>query len=574
LRAASLTALLLLLSSTALISAATVAASAEGPSPMLIRLDRVVLVQGEGPLVINDTVSLSADSGSAELPRNFSVGFPYQFSQSLDYCFAHEAPNPDARLGLGRGAGLEKPGFYGVSVELPLMEVGEGESYNFTVVFVFSGLIHQAEGQYDVEFPLYPSLDLEADLCNVTVILPEGANYTESTHEFSERTVDSIQVLGLVTGPLEPFSEATELLTVEASTPFLLLSVPEVTREIAVDRAGVVHLSEHYWVVNWAEEALSTVRVPLPRGAYELSARDDFGDLAKPEAEAEATAVSLRIPLGKGEEGDFVVDYRLPREGFIEQEGLWTFSLTLGFSERLRWTIMRLTVSVALPEGAELISQSVPVEPSTVQRDALQDRVTFVLHNATPFQDLRLSVTYRHLAFWASFRPTLWMGALVLIASVAALIVRAPGPTVPAVPIPSDALRGFLEAYEERRKILSELDSVERQAQRGRLPRRRYRARRRTLEGRLSTLSRELTGLRDRMRGAGPMYADMVHTIEVAETQLEEAKAAIERTEARFRRKEISSEAHRRLLEEYHRRRDRAETTIEGLLLRLREETR
>jgi len=65
-----------------------------------------------------------------------------------------------------------------------------------------------------------------------------------------------------------------------------------------------------------------------------------------------------------------------------------------------------------------------------------------------------------------------------------------------------------------------------------------------------------------------------VERIEVAETQLEEVKAGIQRIEARYRRREISSEAHRKLLEEYHRRRDGAENTIEGLLLRLREEIR
>jgi len=46
------------------------------------------------------------------------------------------------------------------------------------------------------------------------------------------------------------------------------------------------------------------------------------------------------------------------------------------------------------------------------------------------------------------------------------------------------------------------------------------------------------------------------------------------RIEIRYRRRELSSEAYRRLLEEYHRRRERAKTTIEGLLLRLREEIR
>ncbi|RLI47641.1 hypothetical protein DRO69_00005, partial [Candidatus Bathyarchaeota archaeon] len=60
----------------------------------------------------------------------------------------------------------------------------------------------------------------------------------------------------------------------------------------------------------------------------------------------------------------------------------------------------------------------------------------------------------------------------------------------------------------------------------------------------------------------------------VAETRLMGAETDIRRLEARYRRGEISKEAYRRLLDEYNRRRDGAKTTIEGVLLRLREEIR
>jgi len=62
--------------------------------------------------------------------------------------------------------------------------------------------------------------------------------------------------------------------------------------------------------------------------------------------------------------------------------------------------------------------------------------------------------------------------------------------------------------------------------------------------------------------------------IEVAETELEGAKTDIVRVEARYRRGEVSKETYNRLLAEYHRRRERAKVTIDGVLLRLREEIR
>jgi hypothetical protein len=52
---------------------------------------------------------------------------------------------------------------------------------------------------------------------------------------------------------------------------------------------------------------------------------------------------------------------------------------------------------------------------------------------------------------------------------------------------------------------------------------------------------------------------------------LEGVETDIRRVEARYRRREISTEAYRRLLKGYNRRRDRAKTTIDSALLRLRE---
>jgi len=55
---------------------------------------------------------------------------------------------------------------------------------------------------------------------------------------------------------------------------------------------------------------------------------------------------------------------------------------------------------------------------------------------------------------------------------------------------------------------------------------------------------------------------------------LEGVETDIRRVEARYRHGEISKGAYGRLLQEYHRRRERAKTAIDEVLLRLREEIR
>jgi hypothetical protein len=64
----------------------------------------------------------------------------------------------------------------------------------------------------------------------------------------------------------------------------------------------------------------------------------------------------------------------------------------------------------------------------------------------------------------------------------------------------------------------------------------------------------------------------MMRRIEIAEAELEGIEAGIRHTEARYRRGEISTAAYHRLLEDYYRRRERARTTIDGVLIRLKEE--
>jgi chromosome segregation ATPase len=166
----------------------------------------------------------------------------------------------------------------------------------------------------------------------------------------------------------------------------------------------------------------------------------------------------------------------------------------------------------------------------------------------------------------------MWMGVLVAVTCIIALLRRTPKPSVPVIPLTPEVVRRYFEVYEDKSRILSELKSIEQRVRKGRLPRRRYKVRKRNLEGRLSVISRNLTNIREEIRAAGPTYFDLMRRIEVAETELEGVEADVRRVEARYRRKELSSEAYRKLLEEYRRRKERAETTLDGLLLRLREE--
>lgn len=563
----------------------TVYAETNGLDSIDIQLDHSIQIQGGGLVIISETVKLSLKTSEQPATlEDFLIGFPSQYEPNLDYSFVYETLNPNKRFPSPElDVGLGEIGFYAIKVLFPeQVEITEDDSYSFTAVFVFSSLISSTTTYIEEEqrnmtvlymdVPIYPSLAQNVSLCNVTVTLPPiEISFVEWPQDFNKTTIDSSDRLNHVRSPLEQFTRESESLRAATLERFLILEAIETRREIVIDQLGNMLLSDFYHMINEAAGTLSEIEVQLPQGAYDVSAEDTSADLRVAQ-EGENVKIYLRSALRKDEKTKFTVAYKLPWKNYVEQRGWRNFDLDFPFLEQFNWTIRKLIATVSLPEGAEFQPSS--ANPYSVQKNVFQEKVTFVFHNATPFHDLNFDFTYSHLVFWASFRPTLWVGVLAAVVAAIAALWRAPKPAAPMIPVPSKDLRSFVDDYGEKARILGELESIEQQARRGKMPRRRYRVRKRSLESRLSVLSRGLTELREKIRTAGPRYADIMRQIEVAETELEGVETDIRRVEGRYRRKEISAEAYRRLLQGYRRRRDGAKTTIDSALLRLREEIR
>jgi hypothetical protein len=563
-------------------SAANAVAASSSADVQVDQVSHTITIQEGALVVINDTLKLSPKAGESTVSlKNFSLGFPFQYGFDLDYCFAYEASDPDTWLDVELDTGLGRLGFYGVNVVFPEpgVNIGTGESYSLTIVFVFSNLVSSETATLlKLDFPMYPSLTQNASVCNVTVILPPKANITDSTfHEkeldFNITTLGDSQILKHPKRSLERFEYEPAWLSFNMSAlAFPIIEFNEVKRDIILDQWGSIHISNSYSITNRGYD-ISNVKVGFPEGAYDFAVRDEMGSIGKL-TENETVTVYIRETLHKDEAGKFFLSYRIPWEKYISQHNTLNYGLNFTFFERFNWTIRKLTVSITLPQGAEFQSSN-PLNPSSIEKNVLQETVTFAFSNVMPFEDLNFDLTYGYLVFWASFYPTVWMGVLIIIASAIAFLWRAPKPpAVPMVPVPPEDIRSFVEAYKGKTRILSELESMEEKLRKGKIRRRRYKVRKKMLEGRLSTLSRDLSNLGEKIRTAGAKYANIMRQIEVAETMLEGVETDIRRVEARYRRGEISKGAYGKLIEEYRRRMDRARTTIDGVLLRLREEIR
>jgi len=558
-------------------------ANPSAPDVEVTQVNHIVQIRNGGLIIINDTIMLSVIEGPL---TNFSVGFPYEYQSNLDYAFAYEATDASKRLEVTLNSGLGNPGFYGVNVGFD-QALSSGSSYSFTVVFVFSGAVSvgvlQLEEEdvvlFNADFPLYPSLRKNVSTCFVSVFFPvgfdyEGSGLEEEGFEFTRSTSGSNEVLTHVKNNLSEFAlEPSWLMFSRVDTDFLVVELDEVKRRVEMEGTELIRVFNTYQLTNKGV-ALSTLTVGLPQGAQNPSAWDELGAL---DFDSQAGTVTFRSLIEQDVSATFTVVYSLSWESCVRQLSLGVFKFSFAPVENFNLTMRKLTIAVTLPEGAEFQSStSTQTSRSGVQRHVFQQVLTFDYENVTSFQNLNLEITYSYLIFWSAFRPTMWMGALVIVVTVIALLWRLPKPAVliPYIAIRPEELKSFVEAYEEKRRNSRELESLEVQARKGKIPRRHYKVRRRTLESRLSVLSRDLAVLKEKLWRSGGIYADMMRQLEVAETELQGVEADINRTEARYRRGEISSAAYRKLLEDSYRKRDRAKTTIDGVLLRLREELR
>ncbi|HEX9261903.1 MAG TPA: hypothetical protein VF893_05185, partial [Candidatus Bathyarchaeia archaeon] len=174
----------------------------------------------------------------------------------------------------------------------------------------------------------------------------------------------------------------------------------------------------------------------------------------------------------------------------------------------------------------------------------------------------------------------LWTWALAVVGSIAIIVVKRPkaqGERKIVVPklsagISPDKLEAFADAYNEKAHLSSELQSLDYRAQKGRIPRRRYKVQRRNLEARIETLNKNIGELKNLLQSAGGSYSDLVRQLENAEKNIEEADTNLSNLEARHNRGELALDEYRQLQEDYKRRREKAEDAINGILLRLREE--
>ena len=351
--------------------------------------------------------------------------------------------------------------------------------------------------------------------------------------------------------------------------PIVAIEFEELEREIILDQSGSIYVTNTFLVTPvgfW----VNTVDLGFPEGAFNFELRDEMGTL-ETETENNLMTVTLRNTLDENETETLYLNYRVPWNELISQQNGVDYSLDFTFYEQFNSKIGTLTVSIILPKGAQFQSSS-PLDPDAIEKTDLQETITFSLSDVSPSNDLNFEINYRYNVFWGSFYPTIWVGILAIVATALFFFWGAPKViTAPTIQVQPKNLKSFVDACEEKISLRSELEALDERLHKGKIPRRRYKVRKKMLDGRLSSVSRTISVLRETIRASGSKYANLMRQLEVAEAKLEGTEKDLQRVKSRYGRGEISKGAYRKIVEDYQSRIEDAESTIDGVLLRLRD---
>jgi len=577
------------------LSSNTVLAQSTGYS--INEVDHQIEVMYSGQVVVQDTIHVSG-----QITGDFTIGLPSSYSASVLKAVAYDSNNVyPVSLGVQLG---DRSGFYGAEIDF------NGQSPTvFTVAFVLSnGLISEQDASdYTLNFPAYPCLTQDIGSCNVTVTFPSTPTSIAITKSDGDVTTSNY-----VTQNLAAYTYSIGSATFSITSGTLQLSsVSRLNRQINIDPTGKVTSSDSYNIISNSTSTLTSFILALPTTASNIVVKDEIGRTL---ATSIGFSTSDNIPvnatlityLTNGESAVITADYNLPSATIKgSQYTLSDFQLFPDFD----YYVNQATFTFNPPEGATIVlPQLSSLDPSSaLTRNSFQDTLTITRDGISHLdygipQSNNLQFAYNYNPVWVSFLPTFWVSVLAVIGSVGAVIYRRRKPTekVPAITrtstpklapttssqqmksvepltgkrITAEDIREFTDAYEEKKQLNSELKSLDTRAQKGKMPRRQYKVQRRAIEIRLETIARNTNRLKDSFRSSSSAYADLVKQLDEAEEDLSEAEENIKNLESRQNKGEISIETYKKNIVDNQKRKDKAESTINGILLRLREKTR
>jgi hypothetical protein len=454
-------------------------------------------------------------------------------------------------------------------------------TYRFTVTSTVVNVITTAPSGLLYNFTAAPVLTQDAMIANVTLLGAVGSSFAVAPNSTYRQTrVAGFPALVRQYEPWKAYSNETFVgpyLTVSQ----YLVTLGSVERDIIIGNAGTLSIRDTYNLYNYAIP-ITSITITLPDGATNVMAYDVVGAIwsvpQNPGPPYQVT-VAPRYQEGVrgGEEFRFTLTYDLPQSEYVKQLDWWgNFNLTIPMlNNRDDFAFENATVKIEAPRGFKIDNIILPTSNPAVppiQYDATMDQLK--LQGVTASSNVTVGIFYTFVPFWAGFDYLPWIFGLEAVLAAAVIVKRIRrGPEL-AIPVPVERLREFVGLYDERISLSRELVAMEDEVTRGGMVKHEFRRRSKVMELRLDEINKSLMEVKAEIRSISQHYDELIRRIDRAETEIHVSRSSLNQVRGQYRAGKITRETYDSVTNDLTKRIDRAEETVETILITLREEAR
>ncbi len=554
----------------------TVPLHAKDPQPTLtVDIQRFAVLGPWGVVHVFDNFTIH-NNGTAPV-SSLDFGFARIFRGNAYYVDAKDKQG--ATLALDADVN-QTSGVYWMRVHFA-QELGFNKTYVFTVTTVLGGVITQAPGGFEYNFTAAPILTQDARVANVTFIALQGSNFAlPDKSPYIITTERGQPALFREYKPWKAHSDETFYAGYRTVGQYIV-DLSSVQRDIILGSTGSLSVKDTYHLRNIGI-AVTSLTITLPDGATNVMAYDLVGAMwTSPQTPLPPyqVTVSPRYSAGikKNANFTFTLTYNVPPSEYLKRLNWWgTYNLTFGLlNNREDFLFDSATVRIITPSGVSVSNVKTPSQSPLSNPITYNPRQRdFLLSGVTSSDNVTVGLTLNYNPFWSAYAALPWLvGLEVAIVAFAVAVKIRRGPEL-AVPIPVERLREFVGLYDERLALSRELVVMEEEVARGGLVKHEFRRRKKVMELRLDEINKSLMEVKAELRTISLHYDELIRRTDRAEAEIEVSRASMNQVRSQYRAGKTTRETYDSMVNDITKRIDRAEETVETILITLREQAR
>src|SRR5437867_4857799 len=537
-------------------------------SSCAVTVSRSITTNNWGVTFVSDQFNLTTASPISQI----TLGIPSSLASRLRFTQAVDSQSNQLRISPPTVRSLPLPlvGNYSeLDIAFPSAKTG---TYGFNLTSVYSDLLNfnSTSSDYTLAFEPFPLTDGTYDVTSAQLSVKTGD--WQSPKTFSVEGTFASATFTAQTTTLKPYNTTVATMTFSSTTQSILDLVEN--RTITLAQSGSFLATDFYDITNKGHD-LTSIALPVPKNVQSAVASDiipSFEPLnpsTAPDGTTSVTFVPRFTPPKSGGSFSTRIAYSLPTQLYLTSKGLGRFELSFRLFDNVKFFEPVLQTKILTPVGFRL--DSVSGQAFTISGN----QMLFEVSTVTPMSNLSFKMDYQLDPFWASLSALGWAGLAVGSIAAIVLVVGATGTAGMTVSgAPSELIGRFVEVYDDKSAMRLEAEKMDEDLARGALNRHEFKRRRRVVDLRIAELERTLAPVKDQLSKANPRYQDMIKRLERAEADIQVVRTTSADLRNQYRSGRIARELYESLMSDLAKRKEKAQQTMDTIVINLREETR